>query len=253
MHVNSAGIALAGLAVGFVYGLFGIGSAVATPVLSLLGVPGLVAVIAPLPALAPSSLAGAWSYLRGDNVDRPLARRILGGALPAAVAGAVASRHVDGRALLLLSGVVLLGVGVRVLRPGAPVDPERAARRRADTRLVVAAGTAIGFLSGLLANGGGFLLVPLLLVVLGYEITTATGTSLLIAAGLSLPTLATHLVLGDVDWLIAGAFAAGLVPAALVGGQVAQRLPTARLRRAFGVFTVAFAAWYLTRQLGTLA
>lgn len=249
MNTHGAGIALAGLAVGFLYGLFGVGSAVATPVLSLLGVPGLVAVIAPLPALVPSSLAGAWSYLRGDNVDRALARRILAGALPAAVVGAATSHHIDGRALLVLSGIALLGVGLRVLRPAASVDPERAARRRANTRLVTAAAIAIGFTSGLLANGGGFLLVPLLLVVLGHEITTATGTSLLIATVLSLPTLATHLVLGDVDWPVAGAFAAGVVPAALLGGHVAQRLPATQLRRAFGVFLTAFAAWFLVRQL----
>jgi uncharacterized protein len=241
---------LAGIAVGLVYGIFGVGSAVATPVLSLLGVPGLVAVVAPLPALLPSSIAGAWSYARHGNVDRRLAGRIIAGALPAAVAGAVVSHRVDGRVLLALSGLALLLVGLRVLAGGgAVVDAERAARRRVDPRFVGPAAVVVGFTSGLLANGGGFLLVPLFLVVLGLDAHRATGTSLLIAATLTVPTLATHVVLGAIDWTTAGLLAAGLVPGALLGGLVGQRVPARQHAAAFGLFLVAFAAWYLVRLI----
>jgi hypothetical protein len=241
-------VPLAGIAVGLLYGIFGVGSAVATPVLSLLGVPGLAAVVAPLPALLPSSIAGAWSYARRGNVDRRLAGRIITGALPAAVAGALVSHRVDGRVLLALSGLALLFVGLRVLgAAGTGIDAERAARRRADPRVVVTAAVVVGFLSGLLANGGGFLLVPLFLVVLGLDVHRATGTSLLIAATLTVPTLATHIVLGDVDWTTAGLLAAGLVPGALLGGLVGQHVPTRQHAAAFGLFLVAFATWYLLR------
>jgi uncharacterized membrane protein YfcA len=241
-------VPVAGIAVGLLYGIFGVGSAIATPVLSLLGVPGLAAVVAPLPALLPSSIAGAWSYARHDNVDRRLAGRVIAGALPAAVAGAVVSHRVDSRVLLALSGLALLLVGVRVLAGGgAMVDAERAARRRADPRFVATAAVVVGFSSGLLANGGGFLLVPLFLVLLGLDVHRATGTSLLIAATLTVPTLATHIVLGDIDWITAGSLAVGLVPGALLGGLVGQRFPARRHAAAFGLFLVAFAAWYLLR------
>jgi uncharacterized membrane protein YfcA len=108
---------------------------------------------------------------------------------------------------------------------------------------------AVGFFSGLLANGGGFLLVPLFLVVLGLEANRATGTSLLIAAALTVPTLATHMVLGDIAWGTAGLLAAGLVPGAILGGVLGQRLPTQKHTAALGMFLVAFATWYLTRQI----
>jgi uncharacterized membrane protein YfcA len=242
-------VPLAGLVVGVLYGVFGVGSAFATPVLSLLGVPGLVAVVTPLPALLPSSLAGAWSYARGDNIDWPLARRVVLAGFPTAVAGAATSHLVDSHSLLVLSGLVLLVVGVRVVLPGSGADDERARRIRDNTALVTLAAAAVGFASGLLANGGGFLLVPLFLVVLGLDIHKATGTSLLIAATLTIPTLVTHIALGDLDWGIATLFAAGLVPGALIGGSVAQRLPTPQLRTAFGYLLVAFASWYLLRQL----
>jgi uncharacterized membrane protein YfcA len=229
--------------------LFGVGSAFATPVLSLVGVPGLAAVVAPLPALLPSSVAGAWSYARGHNVDRPLARRAIVAGFPAAVAGSVTSQWVGGPALLVLSGLVLLLVGVRVAWPAAATDSAAAARRRASLPFVTTAAAVVGFSAGLLANGGGFLLVPLFLVVLGLNINEATGTSLLIAAALTVPTLATHIVMGDVVWGVAGPFALGLIPGALVGGVVAQRLPATQLRSAFGVLLVGFAGWYLARQL----
>ena len=237
----------AGLAVGVAYGLFGVGSAVATPVLSLLGVSGMSAVVGPLPALLPGSAAGAWTYARGGKVDWRVARLTLAGAVPAAAAGALASRWFGAPALLTVSGIVLLAAGVRVLRPGATAGPG-AAGRRASAPFVVTAAVGVGFASGLLANGGGFLLVPLFLVVLGLDLHEAAGTSLIVAAALTVPTMATHLAIGDVDLGIGAVFALGLVPGTVAGSRLAQHLPVARLRVAFGAFMVAFATWFLLRQ-----
>lgn len=242
-------LVLAGLAVGSLYGLFGVGSAFATPVLSVLGFPGMVAVVGPLPGLLPGSAAGAWSYSRGGKVDWAVARRTLAGAFPAAVLGAAASHQVGGAVLLTLSGVVLLIVGVRVLRPSSPVPSPRAVARRDSVVFLVSSAVLIGFSSGLLANGGGFLLVPLFLLALGLDMNEAAGTSMVVAAALTVPTLATHMVLGDIDWVVATAFGAGLVPGSAIGGRVAQLLPTERLRRAFGLLLVGFAVWFLARQV----
>lgn len=246
-------IVAGGLAVGLLYGLFGVGSAFATPVLALIGVPAMAAVVGPLPALLPGSAAGAWSYSKKGKVDWPVARAALLGAFPAAVAGAIASRWVGGPVLLIASGLVLFVVGLRIVRPGVAVDPLVAARRRADTTFIVLCAIGIGFASGLLANGGGFLLVPLFLLALGLDMNEAAGTSLVVAAALTIPTLATHTLVGDIDWAIAGVFALGLIPGALVGGRLAPRLPTARLRFAFGIILLGFAVWFLIRQFVALA
>ncbi len=249
---TSALIVGGGLLVGLLYGLFGVGSAFATPVLSLFGVTGMAAVVGPLPALLPGSAAGAWSYSKRGKVDWIVARRALMGAFPATVLGAVVSRWVGSPVLLVLSGAVLFVVGVRILRPGATVASDVADRRRASAPFVMTAAALVGFAAGLLANGGGFLLVPLFLLALGLDINEAAGTSLVVAAVLTVPTLVTHAFIGDIDWFIAGLFALGLVPGAMIGGKVAQRLPTDRLRYAFGVFLVFFALWFLMRQLGGL-
>jgi uncharacterized membrane protein YfcA len=68
----------------------------------------------------------------------------------------------------------------------------------------------------------------------------AVGTSLLVIAVLSVPALATHWALGHTDWVLAGEFAAGLLPGAALGSRFAQRLEGATLRLAFGWFLVAF-------------
>ncbi|MBI2704409.1 MAG: sulfite exporter TauE/SafE family protein [Actinobacteria bacterium] len=246
---SSALIVVAGGGVGLLYGLFGVGSAFATPVLSLLGVPGMAAVVGPLPALLPGSAAGAWTYTRHGKVDWTIARRTLAGAVPAAVAGAAMSRLVGGPLLLLLSGAVLLAVGIRIVRGVEGVGSgARADARRNSIVFVVTSAAAVGFVSGLLANGGGFLLVPLLLVVLGLDMHEAAGTSLVVAVALTVPTIITHAFLGDLEWMLSLWFALGLVPGALAGARVAQRLPTARLKTLFGVLLVGFALWFLARQ-----
>lgn len=250
---TSIWIVIGGLGVGLLYGLFGVGSAFATPVLSLLGVPGMAAVVGPLPALFPGSAAGAWSYSRRGKIDWAVARHALVGAFPAAIVGAIASRWVGGPVLLALSGLVLLVVGLRIVRPGRAVAPTVAQARRTSATFVMAAAAGVGLAAGLLANGGGFLLVPLFLLALGLDMNEAAGTSLVVAMALTVPTLVTHTLLGDVDWLIAGLFAVGMIPGALAGSRLAHQLPTARLRNAFGVLLIGFAVWFLARQAIALA
>ena len=114
------------------------------------------------------------------------------------------------------------------------------------------AAAAVGVFTGLLANGGGFLLVPLYLLVFGLRMRQAVGTSLLVVAVLSVPTLATHWALGHIDWALAGQFGAGMLPGSVIGSRLAQRAQGPKLRKAFGwfllVFGVSFTAYRLLRS-----
>jgi uncharacterized membrane protein YfcA len=252
-------ITAAGLLVGLLYGLFGVGSAFATPLLAVLGVSGLAAVATPLPGLLPGSATGAWSHRRHGHVDWVVARRTMVGAVPAAVVGSLTARWVGGPLLLVLSGAVLLLVGLRVVWPArrgddasAPASAERAAARRSSRRFVIGVAAGVGFAAGLLANGGGFLLVPFFLLILGLDMREAAGTSLTVAFVLTMPMLVTHAVIGDVDWRLAVLFAAGLVPGVWLGSRLSRRVPTERLQLGFGLVMMVFAAWFLTRQIGAL-
>lgn len=243
-------IAAGGALVGMLFGLFGVGgSSFATPVLALLGVPPLLAVASPLPATMPSAVSAAISYVRRGELDWRVAALSVAGGLPGTMAGALLSRAVTGRALLVASGAVLAVIGIRVLRPVTARTSAAGDRRRARSGLIVGAAAGVGLFTGLLANGGGFLLVPLYLLVLGLPMRTSSGTSLAVIAALSVPTAVSHWALGNIDWGVALAFAAGSIPAAYLGGRIARRLRGERLRTAFGWLLVLFAGYFVVAQL----
>jgi len=241
---------LAGLGVGVVFGMFGAGgSAFATPVLAVLGVPGLLAVASPLPAMIPAAFVSARRYLKAGNLDRRVARLAIGGGVPGTLLGALASRLVGGDGLLVLSGILLFGIGARMLVPDRAGAAERAAGRRERSMIVVGSAFGVGLLTGLLANGGGFLLVPVFVLILGLTAVEAAGTSMVVVGVLTIPTLGTHWALGHIDWTVASGFAIGLIPASIIGARLAQKVSSAHSRLAFGSMLVVFSIWFLIRQL----
>lgn len=234
-------------------GFFGVGgSSVATPLLSLLGVPGLASVASPLPATIPSAIVGAVPYVRrGEARPRAAAWSLLG-AVPATIAGGLLSQRIGGPALLVASGVVLVVVGIRVVLPIEDDAREAGTRRRLNRPLLVGASAAVGLITGVLANGGAFLLMPMYLLLFGLRMRQAVGTSLVVVAALSLPTLITHWGLGHIDWSVSIALLVGQVPGSIAGGQLAKRVTGVGVaRRAFGrfliVFGVLFTIYRLTR------
>jgi uncharacterized protein len=248
--VDLVAIAAAGVVIGGLFGLFGVGgSSFATPILSLLGLSGLAAVASPLPATMPAALVGARQYARCREVDRDVALWSAVGGVPAAIAGALLSPIVGGPALLVASGVVLGVIGVRVLRPISSATVAAGAERRSRPASIIAIAAGVGLLTGLLANGGGFLLVPAYLLLLGLSMRMASGTSLVVIAALTVPTLVTHWALGNIDWPAATAFAMGSVPASFVMSRQAQRIHGDHLQRAFGVLLVVFSIWFVVYRL----
>ena len=249
--MHAAAVVLVGAAIGLLIGLFGVGgSSVATPVLSLVGVKALAAVASPLPATIPGAILAVRPYYRSGEARPKAAGWSLVGAVPATVVGAYSSKAVGGDGLLLLSGVMLVIVGARVIMPITDDARDAGTARRQNRPKLVAATAVVGFMTGLLANGGGFLLMPLYLLVFGLRMRQAVGTSLLVVAALSVPTLITHTALGHVDWAVAALFAAGVVPTSMIGGHYSRGFGAGVQRRVFGgfliVFGVAFTLYRLT-------
>jgi uncharacterized membrane protein YfcA len=244
-------IPVVGLVVGLLMGVFGVGgSSVATPLLSLLGVPGLAAVASPLAATVPSAVSAAVPYVRAGEARPKAAGWTLVGAIPATVLGSILAGRVGPGRLLLASGGALVVVGIRVLLPIADAAREAGARRRQNRPLLVASAFAVGLLTGLLANGGAFVLMPMYLLVFGLRMRQAVGTSLLVVAALTIPTLATHWALGHVDWGVAAALFAGQLPGSVLGGRLAGRLTGVGVaRRSFGRFLITFGLLFTAIRL----
>lgn len=243
-------VVLAGVLIGSLIGTFGVGgSSVATPLLSLVGVAPLAAIASPLPATIPGAVLGVLPYWRSGEARPKAAAWSLVGAVPTTIVGALLSGKVGGPALLVISGVVLVAVGARVVLPITDEAREVGTARRLNRPMLVGAAALVGLFTGLLANGGGFLLMPLYLLVFGLRMRQAVGTSLLVIAVLSLPTLVTHAALGHVDWWIAARFALGVLPTAAVSGHWSARFGTGMQRRVFGVFLVTFGVAFTAYRL----
>lgn len=240
-----------GLLVGFMGGLFGKGgSAVATPLLQLAGVPAFFAVASPLPATIPGTLVASLAYLKEGLYDRQVVFWSILVGVPATVAGAWASRWVGGTALLLLSNLVISGLGLSfLLHPTTGhAAPDRSPA--AKTWLAAAVGLVVGFLSGLLANAGGFLLAPLYARVLRLPLKTAFACSLVASAALAIPGTLVHVALGHVSWPIVLIFGLGSIPLSYLGARTAVRMNIRTLEPIFGCVLLIIGALGVADSLG---
>jgi len=265
--------ALIGLSLG---ALGGGGSILAVPVLIALGQGAAQATTGSLVVVAVTSLAGAVTAHRAGNVL--LARGVAFGlvATGGAVVGARASAAVSEDVLLAAFAVLMLVVGgmlaVRQWRGrGAASDDDEPARRAAiDDPIitfsptfacqcpralkVLVTGTAVGLLTGFLGVGGGFLVVPALLLALSLPIDFAAGTSLVVITITSTVALLARAGSGtSPDWSLVAALTIAAALAAVAGARLAGRLDSKRLSAAFTALVLAVAAWTAVTALPALA
>jgi uncharacterized membrane protein YfcA len=138
----------------------------------------------------------------------------------------------------------LLALGLRfVLRPGDP--DETAAPVRHPRARIVAVAAGVGLISGLLANGGGFLLAPLFVVVLHRSMKDALGTSAMLACLLAVPGTLAHAAMGHIDWTVTLVFALASIPLANAGARLGCRMRLRPLERTYGVALVALSTTFL--------
>ncbi len=226
-------IAAIGAGVGYLGGLFGKGgSAIATPFLALIGVPPIIAIASPLPATVPGTLVAFARYGKGGFADRRVIIWSVACGAPATVAGALLTRWIDGSTLIKVTDAVIACLGLRVLLHTPPKESDQDIHPNALLLALVA--VTVGLLAGLLANSGGFLLVPLYLAVLSLPIKNALACSLAVASLLAIPGTIVHAALGHIDWRVAVVFGMASIPLSSLGARTALSMNAARLERVYG-------------------
>ena len=244
---------LGAVAIGLVLGLLGSGGSILTvPVLVYLaGQPDKVAIAESLAIVGAIASVGAASYARQRLVDW---RSVLGFGVPGIVGtylGAVLAARVPGAVQLVLFGVVMIAAAGAMLRGRAGLEGR--ARPSRPAWVVAALGVSVGGMTGLVGVGGGFLIVPALVLLVGLDMRLAVGTSLSIIVLNSLTGFLKYLdvltAAGDaVDWRLVGAFAGIGVAGSLVGSRLSGRVPQAALRRGFAVFLVLMGGFILVKE-----
>jgi hypothetical protein len=239
--------ALIGISLGL---LGGGGSILAVPVLVYVArFEAREAIAASLAIVGTTSLAGSLFHAREGRVRFRSAALFGGAGMAGAPLGAMATRLVPAALLLLLFALLMVVVSVLMLRPRSSGEP--ASVQRAATPTIAAAGFAVGLLTGFLGVGGGFLIVPALVFLVGLPMHQAVGTSLLVIALNSGAGLLGHLGAGFPLGLTAG-FTAVATAGALAGTRLTDRIAPARLRGAFGVFVLLIGLALAFRNLAAL-
>lgn len=114
------------------------------------------------------------------------------------------------------------------------------------------AGVGIGILSGLLGVGGGFIMVPLMLSLVGIAMRQASGTSLIAVMILAVPGVIEQALLGNINYAAGIAVVVGTVPGAVVGARLVRVVPERTLRFIFGGFLLVAAALLVVNEFGIL-
>ncbi|MDT8323653.1 MAG: sulfite exporter TauE/SafE family protein [Bacteroidota bacterium] len=254
---------LSAVVIGMTLGLIGGGG-------SILTVPALVYLVgvAPVPATAYSlfivgltALVGAVAYMRKGLVSY---RTALVFGIPAFLAvfatrsfiipllpvelfniGTVSVSRDLG--IMLLFAVLMLAASITMIRRGAPEAAE--GEISYNYPMIVLEGIVVGVLTGLVGAGGGFLIIPALVLLARLPMKLAVGTSLLIIAAKSLIGFTGDMMTTSIDWRFLGVFSVFAIGGILAGSWLARFVPGSRLKPVFGWFTLAMGVYIIGREL----
>ena len=229
-----------GLAVliGILLGLLGGGGSIMTvPVLVYgLGFSMKQAVPMSLVVVGLTSLFGAASHHRDRNVRWDAALSFGPTAILGAFTGARAAHLVSSRVQLIVFGCLMLAAAVSMFYGPAlwkgTADPDARSAKR-PLPVIATLGFMVGFLTGLVGVGGGFLYVPALVLLGGLVMKEAVGTSLILIIMSCLTGFLSYLGTVQLDWRATGLFTGLAVVGVMVGSRLAGRVSQTALRRGF--------------------
>jgi uncharacterized protein len=249
----------AGALIGLVLGLVGGGGSIlALPLLVyVVGVGSThVAIGTAGIAVALNAATGLAGHARAGTVKWPCAAVFAVAGVTGALMGAELGKAFDGDRLLALFGALMIVVGLTMLRP-------RRGEERPDVRLrsdtaghllprLIPIGLAVGLLAGFFGIGGGFLIVPGLILATRMPLRNAIGTSLVVVTSLGLATAASYSVTGLVDWSLVTILVAGGAVGAALGIWLGRRLAERRrvMELGFALVVIAVGLYVAAGGLG---
>lgn len=241
-----------GALVGFALGLVGGGGSIlAVPLLVY-----LVGVASPHEAIGTSAVAVAFNALlslgahaRKGHVKWPCGLVFAGAGAIGALGGSTLGKALNGETLLAVFGLLMVAIGVHsFLRRGGEGEPLVRLSHQNAVSLVIA-GFIAGALSGFFGIGGGFLIVPALMMATGMPPIYAVGTSLVAVTSFGAATAANYALSGLVHWPLAALFVLGGALGGRLGVSAAARLALrkGRLEASFAVFVALVGVYVVAR------
>ncbi|MEZ4866259.1 MAG: sulfite exporter TauE/SafE family protein [Caldilineaceae bacterium] len=242
---------LVGSTIGLTLGLLGGGGSILTvpALVYIVGQTPQVAVTASLVIVGANSVLGAFFHRAQGTLNWRVALLFGGVGMIAAYFSAGLSHLLSSILLLVLFALLMLAVGALMIFRKTPSNEEHAAH---SWFVIAAAGIAVGVLTGFLGVGGGFLIVPALVMLVGLPMRQAVGTSLVVIAMNSLAGILGHLSQTSLDYTTIGLFVIAGLAGTFVGSQLARRVRAEQLRQMFAAFVIILAIFLLFDNLPKL-
>lgn len=172
----------------------------------------------------------------------------LAGMTGAYLAGRVA-HFIPAGVLLVGFGLMMFATAIAMLRGRKQRSPAIAASAELPVAKVLGEGLVVGAVTGLVGAGGGFLVVPALVLLGGLPMEAAVGTSLVVIAMKSLAGFAGYLGHTEIDWTVGLLVSGAAVAGSFAGSALADRVAPERLRKAFGWFVIVMALFILAQEV----
>ena len=236
--------------VGVSLGLLGGGGSILTvPILAYVaGLDAKEAIAASLFVVGTTSAVSVVAHAREGRV-RWRTGLVFGAAgMVGAFVGGLLGGHIPGTVLMIAFALMMLATAAAMIRGrrGQAAEPTTG---DLPVLKVVLEGLVVGLVTGIVGAGGGFLVVPALVLLGGLPMSVAVGTSLLVIAMKSFAGLAGYLTAVQLDWpLVLGVTAAAVV-GSFVGARLAGIVPEQALRKSFGIFVLVMAVLVLVQEL----
>lgn len=241
------------ITVGVTLGLLGGGGSILTvpAIVYALGVEPKTAIVMGLPIVGGAALIGVAQHWRLGNIRFSIAIPFGIAAMLGAFGGALIARRLDGSTQLIVLGVVMLAAAFSMFRNAAL--PEHVIGRTEHPKpLVFLVGMAAGTLTGIVGVGGGFLLVPALVILAGVPMRQAVGTSLFVIVLNTAAGYAGYHGVVDVPWMLVLWFAGFTGAGIIAGTSLVKRVPQQMLKRAFAVLLIVVAGLILWQNGSTI-
>lgn len=243
-----------GALVGFSLGLVGGGGSIlAVPLMVyVVGVPEPhVAIGTSAIAVAANAAVNLSNHARGGTVVWSCALVFAAAGMLGAFGGSILGKMVDGQRLLALFALVMIVIALLMLKTRSRVGLPDVKISMANMPAIVGLGLATGTLSGFFGIGGGFLIVPALMLATGMPIMNAVSSSLVAVTAFGMTTAASYAWSGLISWALAGLFVAGGIAGGLGGTRAARHLAERRgaLNIVFAVVIIAVALYMLARNI----
>jgi uncharacterized protein len=201
-----------------------------------------------LAVILPTALAGVYRYNQAGNVEWDLVLPLAVGGVIGALIGAVVANALGGGTLKRVFGVFVVVIGLSmILLPAKFSDHTALVGTGGGSFLIALVGLIAGILSGLLGVGGGVIMVPAIVFLLGRDQHVAQGVSLAVIIPVSISGAWIHARKGNVIPSLALWLSIGAVIGATVVGHAVQRFSSETLRSLFGIFMVAMGVSMVSR------